>query len=220
MNFNNTKKILSICAFTLTLIGCSSAPPNPLQNGSGFLPNYSLLKPVANPPQGTQIYTYKNPNVNRGSYTAVIVQPVQLYQTATSQGITDDQIAAAQANIQSGIQQIVSKKIAITTSPGPGIASLTVAITGAELQTEGFKPWNIVPISAAIKLASSATGTDSKTPILVVELKITDSVTGQLLRETVTVISGDTFRNKANTAQEFQQLAQTWVQQALAYSSK
>ncbi len=203
----------------LVLIGCSSSPPSLTAKPSGFLPDYSLLTPIANPPPGTQIYNYNNPGVRKGEYQAVIVAPVQLYQTATENGVTNTEIQSARSHLQAGIQQIVSKKIAIATLPGPGVATLTVAITGAELQGEGLKPWNLIPISAAIKLASAATGTDSKTPVLVVELKFLDSVSGKLLRETLTTVSGESFRNQANTAAEFTKLAQAWVQDALQYSA-
>lgn len=170
-------------------------------------------------PQGTQIYTYKNPNVNRNDYHAVMVAPVQLYQTATKDGVTDDQIQAAKTNLQNGIIQIAAKQMPITTQPGPGVALLSVAITGATVEGACFKPWNIIPISSAITLASNATGLNSKTPAMVVEIKLTDSVSNKLLRETVSMINGESFRNQANTPQEFQQLAQTWVQQALQYTS-
>lgn len=219
-----TKKalILSLCALgigsTLALAGCSSAPQNPVQKPSGFLPDYSLLKQVPNTPQGMQVYTYSSPDFTPAYYHAVIVNPVTLYQTATENGITDQQIQAAQDQISQGIQQLVSRKAAIVTTPGPGVVSLTVAITGAQIESEGFKPWNVIPISAAIKLASMATNTDSKTPVMVVEIKMVDSQTGKLLRETVSMISGDQFRT-TDTSQEFEALAQSWVQQALKYSS-
>jgi hypothetical protein len=96
---------------------------------------------------------------------------------------------------------------------------LTVAITGATVEAQKLKPRNLLPISAVITLASKATDTDQKTPSLMVELKFVDSVTHQLLRETVTVIRGDKFRNKSATDGAFQALAQEWVQDALEYSA-
>jgi len=216
----------SFLAFTigasLGLAGCASSgtpATEAMAKPSGFLPDYSLLKPVANPPENMQIYAYNSPDFNRNAYHAVIVAPVVLYQTANDKGITDAEIQAAQTNIQNGIEQMVSQKIATTDTPGPGVARLQVGITGAELEGEGFKVRNLVPISAAITLASAATGMSEKKPVLVVEVKFTDSVSGKLLREGLTTISGDGFRNKSNTGAEFEQLAQTWVQQVLKYTS-
>lgn len=213
---------LLIAGALFSLAACSSSSTQkPSQaTGSGFLPDYNALQAVPNPPAGMQIYAYTNPQVKRGDYTAVIVSPVVLYQTATKNGITADQIQSAQSTLQAGIEKIVSHKIILTDTPGPGVAILNVAITGAQLQGEGLKPWNLIPISAAITLASNATGMDSKTPVLIVEMKFTDSISGKVLREVMTVASGESFRNKVNTAAEFTALAQTWVQEALQYSSR
>ncbi len=211
---------LSLAALlSFSLSACSNGLQKPTQeNGSGFLPNYNALQAVPNPPAGMQIYTYTAPGVKRSDYRAVMVLPVQLYQTATKNGITPDKITAAQLQLQAGITTIVAQKISITDTPGSGVATLSVAITGAQLQTEGLKPWNLIPISAAITLASAATGLNSKTPVLIVEMKFTDSLSGKLLREIMTVANGESFRNQVNTADEFTALAQTWVDQALQYS--
>jgi len=210
-------KILAAGILSLVVASCASKSPE-LQQTSGFLSDYTLLKPVSSP-KGTQIYTYKNPSISRNDYHAVVVKPVRLYQTATEDGVTAQQIETARANIDKGIKEIVSRKIPITSTPAKGVATLDVAITGATVEGKGFSPLNLIPISAALKLASMATDLDSKKPILVVELKFTDSLSGELLRETVTMISGESFRNRANTAKEFEQLAKNWVQQALKYSA-
>ncbi len=202
---------------TLVLAGCTASPPTPTTKPSGFLPDYALLKQVTPSPEGTQIYSYTAPNV-KGQYHAVLVAPVVLYQGATANGVTVQDISNAQADLQNGIQQIVSKKMPIVTQPGFGVAQLNVAITGAEVNQEGMQPRNIMPISAAIKLASVATGLNGKIPVMVVELKFTDSVNGRLLREIMTTISGDQFRT-ADTASQFTILAQNWVKQALEYSN-
>ena len=205
-----------VVGLALGLAGCASQ--SSLPKASGFLPDYSLLKPVPSP-AGIQIYTYQNPAVKRSDYNAVLIAPVVLYQTATANGVTQAQIDAARDNIQNGLRKIVNQSIAVTSNRGPGVAQLNVAITGAALEGDGFHARNLIPISAAIKLASTATDLDKKTPVLVVELKFVDSMTGKLLRETVTTVHGDQFRNRVNTAGEFALLAQQWVQQALQYSS-
>ena len=228
MNIFSRTAISILLPATLALAGCGgSTLPNPIQKPSGFLPDYSLLKQVPNTPKGTEIYNYKSPSVQRGDYTSVIVDPVIVYQSTTTKteaNASADLATAAQAeevraSIQAGIQTVVSRKIPLTSTAGPGVARLSVAITGAMLEKEGLKPWNLIPVSAVITMASKASGKDEKTPAIMVELKFVDSSTGKLLRETVTVIHGDGFRDKANTDAEFQQLAEQWVKDALKYSS-
>lgn len=220
MNWLTKATLAVILPATLALAGCGSSVPDQTKRPPGFLPNYSLLKPVDNTPEGMQIYNYKAPGVNRSDYHAVIVNPVVIYQAASLNGVTQPQIEAARATIQAGIQNVVRQRLPLTDTPGPGVAKVTVAITGATVDGQSFQVYNIIPVSAAIYLASKATDLDSKTPVMIVELKFVDSVSGKLLRETVTVINGDTFRNKANTSGEFAQLAQNWVKEAMQYSPK
>ena len=212
------KLVLGALALGLSFFISSCATPiDPSQRPPAFLADYSLLKPVSSP-EGTQIYMYKNPNIKTSDYHSAIVDPVSLYQTATESGITSAQIEKARKGIEDGIKQIVAKKLPITSTPGAGVVRVQLAITGATLEKDSLKPWNLIPISAAVTLASKATGLDNKKPIMVVEIKIVDSQSGRLLKEVVTTISGEKFRMEQHTADEFQALAKEWVQQALKYS--
>jgi hypothetical protein len=199
--------------------GASSKIANPIQNPSGFLPDYALLQPVPDAPKNTEIYNYKAPDLKPGDYRSMIINPVIIYNTASNQGVSENNIENARASIQAGIEKIVSQKVSLTQTEGPGVAELTVAITGAMLEGESLKPRDFIPISAAINLASKAVGKEQKIPAIVVELKIVDSTHGNLLREIVTVIHGEAFRDKTNTSQEFQVLAESWVKDAMDYSA-
>jgi hypothetical protein len=106
---------------------------------------------------------------------------------------------------------MVSKGFNVVTVAGPGVAHLSVAIAGAELQGEGFKVRNLIPVSAVIKLMTMATGYDNKTAAIEIAAKITDSQSNSLLGASVATISSEKFRNKARTHEEFDQLAQKWV---------
>lgn len=212
-NFVTLLLTISIAA---VITNCATKE-DPTTKTPGFLPNYSQLKPVTSP-EGTQIYSYIDPTVKRSNYTAAIIESVSLYQTATTDGVSREKIEDARIGIANGIKEIISKKINVTNNSGPGVIKISVAITGATLEGDGFKPRNLIPISAAIKLASMATNLDNKKPVLMVEIKMVDSQTGRLIKETVTTIRGENFRVSANTAEEFQKLAIKWVHEALKYS--
>ncbi len=212
------KYVLALGILALTA-NCST-PADPTQKPPGFLPNYSLLKQVKTSDDDMKMYAYIAPGVKRSDYNAVLVESVTLYQTATESGVTSEEIEKARAGIDKGIHEIVSKKAKITDQPGPKVIRLQVMITGATVERDSLKPWNILPVSLAITLASKATNLDGKTPAMVVELKLTDSQSGKLVKEIVTTITGDKFRMKSNTAEEFENMATTWVQQALKYANK
>lgn len=236
-----TAVLAGALGLNLLLSGCAGQSiKSPTTNPSGFLPDYSLLQKIQNTPKGSEIYIYKAPDVSRGDYRSVMIDPVMIYENQKALNIAlagatsaqdqerikaeyqkeQVQAQAAQANIQAGIRNIVRQQMPVTNNPGPKVAKLSVAITGAMQEKEGLKPWNFIPVSAVITAASNATGMDSKTPAMMIELKFTDSQTGQLLKEVVTVIRGESFRSESNANQVFADLAKQWVQEAMTYSSK
>lgn len=209
---------LGICALSLVVTGCATSDPEFSQKNSGFLTDYTVLKPVKTE-DGIDVYVYTAQYVKRSNYNAVIVDPVLIYQTATENGITEEKIEKARINIANSVKDIVKTKFPLTTKPGAGVARIQVAITGAQLEGEGFKPRNIIPVSAVIKLTSMATGLDNKTPVLMIETKTTDSLSGKLLRSTVTIVKGDKFRQEVHSPEEFQAAAKIWVKEAITYAN-
>lgn len=204
----------ALLMLTLFMIGCSSAPKQPPEQ-SGFLENYDLLQAIPSP-EGTEFFSYKNPTIDPNDYHAAIIEPVYVYQDFGSESeVTRENIEKARMGINRGLKHIIENKYQLTQHPGPDVMRVRVAITGASIEREGFKPWNIIPVSAAIRLATKASDLDNKTAVLVVELKFTDSQTGELIKETVTVISGENFRQHDDISDEFEQLAQTWAQEAM-----
>ena len=212
---------ITVIAVMLIIFSCASTKHiNPPNNKKGFLPNYSLLKPLPNNTENIQNYVYKNPKIKNGSYYAVILEPVDLYQPkdeSSAPKIRPQMVETAREIIKNKIKETISKNYNIVNTTGDGVARINVAITGAIVEPDGFHIWNIIPISAVIKLAAMATGLDGKTPVLIIETKVTDSKTGNLLRATVSVINGKTFRLEASTPEEFTQLAEAWIMRAMQY---
>ena len=74
----------SIIAVML-LAACSNAPKLTTDNmpRSGFLPDYSILVPMATSVPDARIWRYRISGVSPGTYTAVILEPIYLHQNAT-----------------------------------------------------------------------------------------------------------------------------------------
>jgi hypothetical protein len=210
--------VIIALAACITLSNCATQPA-PQHKLPGFLPDYSLLKPLETSDTNVKAYVYHAPNINRNEYKAIIVEPVILYQHAMESGITKEQINAAKLALNNDLKTaLMQKKIKLTTTAGPGVAQLSVAITGVEVDNEGFKPRNLLPISAVIKLSSMAVGLDAKKPVLAIETKVEDSKTLKLLTASVTTISGESFRHQVATPEEFTLIAKEWVKNAVRYA--
>ena len=219
-------KKTSIAALLISIVAvlaaCSNTPKlasQPMPR-SGFLPNYSLLVPTYTLEADTRIWRYRKEGVNPGMYTAVILDPIYLNQNATSQ-VSAETIAKAKAALQSSMVEAVNARgnIKIVTQPGPGVVRVSAAITGAESSTDSLQPWNFTPIGLALNAAAFAGGVNSKTPALVVENKITDSKSNEILGMGLVTIQGESFRTASGSSDSFISMAQKAVRVALETSA-
>ena len=203
----------------LALVACGGGLTE--SQKSGFLTSieYNRLTEVDSPAPGVKIYRYISPGFNRSDWKGVMIDPVVLFQTALKnegkKGLSEETIYQTRMIIDNELKEKAAKRFNVVEKPGPGIARLSVAITGAEIEGDGFKPWNVIPVSAVLFAAQKATGVDSKTPSLVVEAKMRDSVSGKILGEGVYVMSGETFRMESSSPEAFQKLAINWVTTAV-----
>ncbi len=158
--------------------------------------------------------------MNPCSSTAVILDPIYLHQNATKE-VSLDVINKAKAALQESMVEAVNARgnIRIVTKPGPGVARISVGITGAESSADSLQPWNLTPIGLAMNAAAYAGGVNSKTPALLVESKITDSQTKQLLGEGLITVQGESFRTSSGSVDSFIAMAKKVVRSALETSA-
>jgi len=206
----------------LLLAACSNTPKLASESmpRSGYLPDYSVLVPVATSVPDARIWRYRISGVNPSSYTAVILDPIYLNQSATKD-VSAESIAKARAALQASMVEAVNARgnIQIVTKPGPGVARVSVGITGAESSTDSLQPWNFTPIGLALNAAAYAGGVNSKTPALLVESKITDSQTNKLLGEGLVTVQGESFRTAGGSVDSFIAMAKTVVKVAMESSA-
>ena len=219
------KKISLVAAalsITLFMAACSNAPKLATESmpRSGFLPDYSLLVPMSTSVPDARIWRYRVSGVNPGVYNAVILDPIYLNQSATKD-VSAESIAKARAALQASMVEAVNARgnIKIVTQPGPGVARVSVGITGAESSANSLQPWNFTPIGLAMNAAAYAGGVNAKTPALLVESKITDSQTKQLLGEGLITVQGESFRTSAGSADSFVAMAKKVVRSAMETSA-
>jgi hypothetical protein len=223
MKISKTIKLVAISFVGVALFACSNTPTMMTQPmpQSGFLPNYSLLKDVPDTPSGTRVWRYRNESVNPAIYTAVIIDPIYLNQTPT-QNITAESLIQAKITLQNSMINTVLEKgnIKIVTKPGPDVARISVGITGAEASANSLQPWNFTPIGLATNAAAFAAGVNAKTPALVVENKITDSQSNQLLGEGLITVEGESFRTASGSVESFIDMAKKVVAASLRLSTQ
>jgi len=210
--------MLASLAASLVLAACSHAPKvatEPMPR-SGFLPDYNSLVPMATSESETRVWRYRVTGVNPGSYTAVILDPIYLNQNATKE-VSAEVINRAKAALQASMVETVNARgnTRIVTQPGPGVARVSVGITGAESSADSLKPWNFTPIGLAV----IAVGVNAKTPVLVVESMITDSQSKQILGESLVTVRGEPFRTASGSSDSFIAMVKKVVRAAVETSA-
>jgi hypothetical protein len=212
---------VSLSAVAL-LAACSNAPKLATESmpRSGFLPDYSLLIPMSTSVPDARIWRYRISGVNPSSYTAVILDPIYLNQNATKD-VSAESIARAKATLQASMVESVNARgnIKIVTKPGPGVARVSVGITGAESSADSLQPWNFTPIGLALNAAAYAGGVNAKTPALLIESKITDSQSNKLLGEGLVTVQGESFRTAGGSVDSFIAMAKKAVKVAMETSA-
>ncbi len=183
---------------------------------SGFFSDYSLLKPV-NGSKGTKVFRYTSTKFDPSNYKSVIIDSVVINQSSVDDKITTDIIEKTRLTLEENIKQNVIQFLALTQTASAETLKVNVSISGAELATEGFKVRNLLPISAVLKLASKAANKDNKTAVLLIESKVTNSQTGELLKGTMVTISSESFRDNDEAEQEFENLAKKVVELAMQH---
>lgn len=223
-SISKTLACLLACMAVVGLVGCAGGGLTQSQK-SGFLTSseYNRLQEVEIDQPGVKLYRYVSPDFDRSQVKGVMIDPVILYQTALKQqgqkGLSEETIYQTRMIIDKELKERALKRFHVVDQPGPGIGRLSVALTGAVVEGDSFKPWNVVPISAVLYAAQKAAGVDSKTPSFVVEAKMRESVTGKVWGEGVYVMSGETFRMESSSPEAFQKLAIDWVTTAVRVSA-
>ena len=148
------------------------------------------------------------------------MDPIYLNQNVTNQ-VSAESIAKAKAALQAAMVEAINARgnIKIVTQPGPGVVRVSAGLTGAESSTDSLQPWNFTPIGLALNAAAFAGGVNSKTPALVVESKITDSKTNEILGMGLVTVQGESFRTASGSVDSFIAMAQKVVRVALETSA-
>ncbi|MBT8542413.1 DUF3313 domain-containing protein [Polynucleobacter paneuropaeus] len=222
----NRRRILTLSLFipaVLLIPACSNTSKylTEVMPQSGFLPNYNLLERVSDSPADSRVWRYRDSAVDPNKYKSVILDAVYLNQTATQQ-VSAQTLAQVQDVLQNSMVEAVNARgnITIVTKPGPGVAKVSVGITGAEMTNNSLQPWNFTPIGLAANAAAYVAGVNAKTPALIIESKITDSQSGQILGEGLITIQGESFRTGSGSVEAFTDMAKKAVREALMLSAR
>jgi hypothetical protein len=155
----------------------AAAPPS----ANGFLApdTVALLRPSD---VGSRLYI--DPDVDFRRYTRVMIEPVQLWLAPDNTRLTDEQRQLVANALYSALREQLGRDLQVVDRPGPQTMVINTAIIEAR---QGANPTlstvsTFVPFTRlAREGAHLMTGSDPMVGGAAGEMKVTDSVTGQLL---------------------------------------
>ncbi|MBE9525873.1 MAG: DUF3313 domain-containing protein [Proteobacteria bacterium] len=188
------KKIISALIVSAALLtGCASVNKVTEEKHSGFLSDYSIMKPIEEDPGRLG---YLNPEVNWHQYNSIMVDKVLII-TPDGEQQTDAKILVAIADkYEEVLKQKLSTKFNVVENAGAGTIRFQAAITSVFTSYDDMKGYQYIPIAAAFTGAKRASGSEQQRVRVMTEVKLHDSVDGQLLGQSIDLKSGDRKQDK------------------------
>ncbi|MBP0595751.1 DUF3313 domain-containing protein [Paraburkholderia sp. LEh10] len=187
----------TICAAATTvammlIAGCASNNTPTQSEYSGFLGDYSNLQQTQDPNNGETILRYVNPKLNPSNYSAVIVEPLEMYPKAEpSEQLSQATIDQIRGYGTTCLRQAIASRVRVVETPGPGVVKVQVAITGVANTAVGLKPYQVVPMAFVATMAVNTVAGAPQQAKLLVEARSTDSVSGEVLSKVVRTRTGE-----------------------------
>ncbi len=188
------KKIISGLIVSATLLtGCASVNKVTEEKHSGFLSDYSIMKPTQEDPDRLG---YLDSDVNWQQYHSIMVDKVIVI-TPDGEQQTDAVILVAIADkYEEILKQQLSTEFNIVENAGAGTIRFQAAITSVFTSYDDMKGYQYIPIAAAFTGAKRASGSEQQRVRVMTEVKLLDSVDGQLLGQTIDLKSGESIQDK------------------------
>ena len=169
---------LAACAHSQQAGGWGKAEP------SGFLGDYSKLRPAKGEEEATLVY-WSEDKAKFRTYKKVMLEPVQVWRAEKSDAKDLDKEDAEYLSqyLWSHLDEELRKDYSMAGQAGPGVIRMQVALTEAGKGVPVLD--NVTALHPGSRLASKvkemAFGTESFVGKATVEVKATDSQTGELL---------------------------------------
>lgn len=170
-------KVLGMAVVTALCSGCLSTYQARKVQPSGFLGDYSKLRPG----QGDEAQlVYINRKANFGAYKKIMMDPVRVYATRES-GLADisrEDLQRLVNYLDAALRERLQVDYTLVNQAGPGVMRLRVAVTdakGAKVAMDTFS--TLMPIGLALsEVKNLATGSHTAVGSVGVECEALDSV--------------------------------------------
>lgn len=212
-----TKQLLAGFAVSagLLLAGCSSSTTQPEQY-SGFLPDYSILKPATSA-SGAPVMRWVKPGLDLNTYSSVYVEKPQFYpKPKPSEQVSQKSLNDIADYLQQAMQRELAGRLRIVSQPDADTLVLRSAITAVDTSAKGLQFYEVIPIALAVAAATAAAGTRDEDTTIFVEMQALDGETSKPVAEVVRKGTGLRLENDTTqlTLKDLQPVLDVWAKDA------
>lgn len=140
-----------------------------------------------------------SPDMTAANYSAVMVDRVIFYpapnpgpqvSSSTLEGIAD--------YLTDSLRKQLGEKVTVTDTAGPGVLRMQPAITAVVVKKEGLSIKDVVPVHLLFSVATAATGHMDQDVITMIEVRVTDSVSGDYRAAVKLDLQGKQLKNESD----------------------
>lgn len=202
-------------AGALTLAGCSSQKPDSSQF-SGFLGDYSQLKPAVSP-SGQPVLRWVDPKLNLQNYSSVLVErPVYYPQPKPNSNIDQNTLDGVPDYLKKQVELQLGSRYRIVQQADRDTLVLRTAITGVNISAEGLHAYEVIPVALVVAATTTAIGTRDQDTEVYVEFEALDGSTGKPVAKVVRKGAGKTLENSSThlTLDDLKPVLDGWARDA------
>lgn len=147
--------------------------------------------------EGDTAQRWMSPQLNFANYKTLLVDDVVLYpKPEPDPQVSQETLDAVSDYFTRSVKEKMGAVMTLSSKPGPQTVRVEAAITGVEIKTEGMKAYEVVPVAAIFGGAKALTGNRARDVHVYLEVKLTDSETGDLVGAVVRRMEGEKLKNK------------------------
>jgi hypothetical protein len=209
MNNINKITIATVSILAVLLFACTTNEITP-EKYSGFLSDYSVLKPSKN---DKDMRVYLRPDVNWQQYDSLMIDKVAIV-PASDMAVTHKEIYTEVADeFQKLLISHLSKQFNVVDVEGPHTIRLEAAITGVYESFDDLRGYQFIPVAAVVTGISRGTGISKKKARMMSEGKLIDSATGAILAEAIDLKAGKVIQREGQqvTLSDLEPVLEIWA---------
>ena len=151
-------------------------------------------------------------DMTSANYKAVMVDRVIFY-PAPNPGpqVSSSTLEAIAGYLTDSLRKKIGQNVTVTDKAGPGVLRMQPAITAVVVKKEGLSAKDIIPVHLLFSAASAASGHMDEDVTAMIEVRVTDSVSGDYRAAVKLDLPGEKLKNKSAqlSLQDFQKSLDT-----------